>query len=190
MRIITLAILLCAFSSDVWAQSSGSNEGPRVSAHFALAFAGDAETSSILGSIDVPLAPTLGAGVRFEYPVLKYLGIGALVELVSFNPEDLDRQAALDLDILIKGRYPLSLGSSELVLYVAVPLGGTVLFVEDADNYRGFNMGILGGAELVLGGGPLSLFAEFGWRYHGVGDDDVSLRTHQAALNLGASLIL
>lgn len=189
MRTLALSALLCGFSSVASAQSFDSNDGPRVSAHFALAFAGNVETSTILGSIDAPLAPTLGAGVRFEYPAFKYLGIGALVELVSFNPEDLERQAALDLDLLIKGRYPLSVGSNEVVLYVAVPLGGTVLFVEDADNFRGFNTGVLGGAELVLRGGPVSLFGEFGWRYHGVGDDDVSLRTHQAALNLGASFI-
>lgn len=188
MRTLVLALLLCTFSSAALAQSFDSNEGPRISAHFALAFAGNVETSTFLGSIDTALAPTLGAGIRFEYPVLRYLGIGALVELVSFNPEDLDRQAALDLDILLKGRYPLSLGANELVLYVAVPLGGTVLFVEDADNYRGFNTGILAGAELVLGG-PISVFGEFGWRYHGVGENDVSLRTHQAALNLGASFI-
>ena len=174
--------------------SRADSDGARIGLQFDLAFAGAAhyDPDGSAFEVDVDLAPTFGFGLRFEYPILRYLAVGALFAFRSFNPDDAfsdERQEALDIDALIKGRLPMNVGGMTLIPYLALPIGGTVWFIEDNDNYRGINTGLLAGAEFVLDGVPLSLFTEIGWRAHRVARNGDVLSTHQFAWNIGAMFV-
>lgn len=181
-----------ASAQDGFAGERDPNMRPRAGLHLALGFGGEARTDPDPFGIDADLAPTIGFGLRFEMPIVRFFSIGALIEFLSFNvdsPLADERQQVLDLDLLLKGRYPIRVGTNELSPYLAVPFGGSVWFIDNADNYRGINTGLLGGVEFTLGSAPLSLFAEFGWRFHSVKDDDIRVRTSQAALNIGGMFV-
>lgn len=166
----------------------------RLSGYFGVGFAGDARLRGRGPNLRGRLAPTLGFGLRFEKPIVRFLAIGGLFEFNSYNVDDgRDRRdSSMDIDVWVKGRYSLRAGNLRLVAYGGVPLGATVLFAEDTDNLRGFNTGLLAGLELVFG--RFAPFLEIGWRHHWVRrkfdfGDDAKFISNQARINFGASIL-
>lgn len=110
-----------------------------------------------------------------------------------------DRELTVDIDLWLRPRLPFVLsGAIELELYVGIPLGFTLFRPsnEDLDNLFGFNFGALGGISFAPHPN-LAIFAEVGWRHRQVYDEvtifqshDVTLKTDQAHLAIGASLRL
>ncbi|MFT5353898.1 MAG: hypothetical protein ACI9KE_001098 [Polyangiales bacterium] len=166
----------------------------RLSGYFGVGFAGDARLRGGGFSGRGSLEPTLGFGLRFEKPIIRFLAIGGLLEFNSYNVSDGrdQRDSSMDFDVWVKGRYSLRAGDLRLVVYGGVPLGVSVLFLENTDNYRGFNTGLLAGLELVFG--RFAPFFEIGWRHHWVrrkfdGFDDAKFISNQVRINFGASIL-
>lgn len=193
------------------AESPGRSRGKdepellRLSLSFNLGLGGKAQLEfepPVLGVARdrVDLDPTLGGGFRVERTVVPHFAVGALVELASYDMADAERGGDLtfDADLWLKGSLAIPVGSQELELYLGVPFGFTLFRPDDdrLENLRGFNVGVIGGAELSLG--PVGVFVEGGWRRRQVFDSftfvgtehDVTLIINQGTLSAGMSVYL
>ena len=212
------ALAIVAVVSETQAQEH--EQRAAISAYGLVGLAGEVDTTitttaggrSTSADGETDLNPTLGFGLRAEFPaLLPWLVVGALVEFGWIAPDavawlmmagDDERYLAVDLDGWIKGRHVIELGDLALELYVGVPLGLTIgeEYNEALDAGFGFNLGVLAGAQLLLLDRLLGVFVDAGWRFHQVfysetvttlvGQTDISQRVswHQFAVNFGASL--
>ena len=152
-----------------------------------------------------PLDATLGFGVRAELPVHEYILVGGLFEVLAVDADSNGyTQWLVDIDALVKGRYPITLGEIVLEPYLAMPVGFTVgrfldaatATADDLANWPGWNIGLMAGAMVIWG--KLGAFLELGWRHHhvfheynnGGADIDNDGAMHQFAMNIGAALVL
>lgn len=163
----------------------------RLGVHFGVGFAGQARLQGGGFSGNADLEPTITLGIRAELPVWRYLAIGGQFQFNSFNVTDGDdqRDAGLDFDVWVKGRYPLDVGELKVIPYLGLPFGASVLILEDSDNLRGFNLGALAGVELVFE--HFAPYFEIGWRVHRVGRSesgvDLRLLSNQVRMNFGVA---
>ena len=77
---------------------------------------------------------TVGGTIQFEYPVLRYLTVGANTRFYRWNWEvadnsNIDASFGMDFDAVVRGRYPLMNGRLELS--IAMPVGLTVIVPND-----------------------------------------------------------
>lgn len=197
--IMRCALFLLVLAPSIASAQPESVGHLRFAGYLALGLAGEAEYAVDASSIDLDLDPTVGFGVRGEYPVHEYFAIGGLFELLTFEPEDTvffdsEREAVFDIDLWLKGRYTIAIQSDlALELYAGLPFGLALAVLNDPDGtgdetYAGYNIGILAGAMLLFGdhfGG----FFELGWRHHGVfheeNNTDFSVNTHQLGMHFG-----
>ena len=73
---------------------------------------------------------SLGFMLGADYAVLRYLVVGGRFQFMSWNVEGLDdfdigRSFALDIDAVVKGRYPFANDRAEV--YLAIPIGISIL---------------------------------------------------------------
>lgn len=157
-------------------------DSPRVTLGLHSGFGGEVEDRS--------LKPTVGAHARMDAPVWDYLGIAALVQVGAFElgGPDATRNAYIDIDAMPRFRFVVPMGPYFLDLYAGVPAGLTV-YVPAAENLEhdtevGWNVGALGGAQLMLG--RIGVLVEAGWIHRewarGRSEDFVM---EQAVVNLG-----
>ncbi|MGE0786364.1 MAG: hypothetical protein AB7S26_11795 [Sandaracinaceae bacterium] len=202
---LTAACLLVATVLASRARAQESVDAPRVAGYLALAVGGDADFDSDPGgSTSSSLDATIGFGVRGELPVHQFVVLAASFELMTFETNgsfSSAREEVLNFDAWIRGRYPFEL-TRDLWLepYVAVPIGfslGLIPVGGEDEAWPGWNVGVLGGAALILGNLPLAFFFELGWRFHQVfydqnvpilGNIDYKLTTNQLAMQGGAAL--
>ena len=128
---------------------------------------------------DADMEMTQGLGAEFAHAVQENVLVGGRLSLnwVNTDPlddDDIDRSMLLNVDIVPRGRLPLS--GVPIDLYLAVPVGLTVNFPNDdldADFFLGetefgtgvsWNLSVLGGATYWFGS-SVGIFAETGW-YH------------------------
>lgn len=217
MRTTLALLLVVASSSFAHAQASATDElqarhsradrraveAFRVGTYFVLGAGGEGDLDSEVPALggEGDLDATVGFGLRAEMPVMDYLSIGGLFELVGYQFDDTsaDRNLAIDMSFWIKGRYVIELTRDlDLEVYLGLPFGFTGYFPDgDAfDNSFGFNTGLLGGGQLILG--RFAVFTEMGWRHrhtywdeeNGAASIDFDLAHNQFAFHLGAMLLL
>ena len=132
---------------------------------------------------------TIGGGFTYVYKLIRYVGLGGQVGLLSWQSEagdaaDADRSILLDFSAVAQGILPVV---DSVEVYVSVPLGLTLNFLGetdavgaqiggvasvtvDADVGVGFNFGLLVGVRLGLVAG-VGLLAELGYVAHSFSHD-------------------
>jgi hypothetical protein len=178
------------------APAVADDDSVRVAPYFILGFGGEVEIPlGPFGSIDADLDPTLGGGVRFEVPLLRFVAVGASVAYAGFlvDAEDAEREHVLDFDAFVKGRFVVSVGPRAAELYALMPLGLSLWIPsdEDADNEVGWNLGVLFGAGLDITANA-RVFGEIGFLRHDISlDEDLGdLEALQARFHVGVSFAL
>ena len=156
-------------------------------------------------TVEDDLEVTVGGGVHFLYPVIKWFAIGGQVALQSWSPDSADdSNLLLDIVALPAGLLPLT---DNVQLTLSVPIGISFDFIDDdfvgnnlvsaeVGTGVGFTIGIMLGAQFALSD-SFGLLAELGFVGHGweheveaaagpvITSYDVEVNTSQFALNLG-----
>jgi len=202
-RWVAGALLIACFAPlTAKAQRNGGDVGDvRLAAYFALGVGGDAEVTTGSSESSASLDPTVGFGARIEVPVHEYVAIGGIFELLTFEADTAfadEREAVLDFDVWVKGRYRFEISEGLAIEpYIGVPFGLALAVLDDPDGdgdevWPGFNIGVLAGAMLIVDS-RFGALLELGWRHHQVftevssflGDVDVSIETNQFAMHFG-----
>jgi hypothetical protein len=145
---------------------------------------------------------TVGFALFAQYEVFRYIDIGLLfgfnwLATEGMDDGNVDANAAIDIDALLKLKYPFMDGRFEI--YLAVPIGLTI--VVPSDDYEklfnvkpetgiGMNVSVLPGISYRFWGG-LGAFLELGWVFrmakHGFkgADAELEFNVSQFALNFG-----
>jgi len=165
---------------------------------FHLGFSGSGEHN---GS-NLDLAPTLGFNIRTDFPVVKYLLIGPLVQFGAWRPEALpgvsspSRNYYVDIDLYVRGRVPIDIDTVGVQVWAGVPIGLTLSFLGNdvGANLEGFGIGwdvgvMFGGA--VHFNNKFGMFTELGWLQHKMSHDRTGargsedLKISQGVFNIG-----
>ncbi|MCA9612467.1 MAG: hypothetical protein KC586_06875 [Myxococcales bacterium] len=177
-----------------------AQDAMRLSAYFPLHGSGEMRVDyEGPGNPRADLGVGVGLGVRFELPVWKYLSIGALWELLSFEVGGFRDTLGMDFDVMIKGRYVFGITTRlDVEAYGFVPLGLSWMRTGDGpasivNSGVGFNTGFQGGATAIIDG-KFGIFTDLGVRVRRVYSDtatgtDVVLRTAQLVWSLGGVLL-
>ena len=125
------------------AEPATSVMGPRIMTYGKIGVGGEFEgeiEEQVGGDVDVEdlddddMEQTNGFGAEFDYPLHKYFVLGGRLSFDwavndSAEDNDVERSLLLGIDVVPKGRFPLS--SIPLELYLAVPLGPSITFPDD-----------------------------------------------------------
>lgn len=185
----------------------------RLGGHFLLGLGGEGTvtTSTELGDVEGgewSLDPTLGFGLRADFPLHDFVLLGALFQGAAFDPDGrTDAQWMFDFDLVAKVRYAIELGDGlALEPYGAIPFGFTLadmfdpeqLLDDDARSlWPGWNLGVLAGLNLLFG--AFGAYFELGWHHHQVyrgydgalgADVDVKVVVNQFVMHLGAMFVI
>lgn len=184
LQVLSMVLMLGSIGTVAEAQT-------RVGAYFATGLGGQgtAEQDGFEGDFD--LDPTIGVGLRFEIPVGDLFHLGPFAEFDSYKGDGADgRDIGLDAGLMLRLGPTLQVGTMNLEVYGAIPVGFTA-FLADANDSTllGLNVGALGGAQLHVSS-RVAVMLEVGWQMHRVYDDGASLTTNQAKLQVGAMLLL
>jgi hypothetical protein len=178
-----------------------AEDAMRLSAYFPLHGAGEMRVDyDGPGNPRAGLGAAVGLGVRFEIPLFKYMSIGALWELLSFDISGFRDTLGMDFDVILKGRYVFGLTTRlDLEAYGLVPIGLSWMRPGDGaassvDPGVGFNTGFQGGATAIIDG-KFGVFMDLGVRIRRIyadvnaTDSGVVLRTAQLVWSLGGVLL-
>jgi hypothetical protein len=163
---------------------------------FHLGFGGNAEQNSVETGLD----STLGANLRVDIPVARYLLLGPLFQLGAWRPDvpgpTPSRSFYFDIDLFVRGRIPIEADPVAFQVWAGVPLGLSLSFLgeETGQNLDGFgvgwNIGLLFGGAVHFSK-KFGMFAEIGWMQHKMSHDvdagsgDVDFRLSQGVFNIG-----
>ena len=178
LLLAVLAAGLCAFSGQAMA-AKGFVDRMQLKLKGTFAFGGEYEGDTNTQppqKIDDDAEPSLGVALQFEYPILRYFTTGVIFGYTSLQSDDndranIDRSHAIDIEVLLRGRYPMLRDAMEL--YLAFPLGVSINIADDELEDRnnvdyearaGFVMSVLVGVQYIffLGTGA---FVEMGVTY-------------------------
>lgn len=177
-----------------------AQDAARLSAYFPLHGAGEMTIDyEGPGEPRTGLGSTVGVGARFEIPLFKYVSVGALWELLSFEIGGFRDTLGMDFDALIKGRYVFGVTTRlDVEAYGIVPIGLSWMSPGDGPaspvgSGLGFNTGFQGGATAILDG-RFGVFMDLGVRVRRIFSNtatgsDVVLRTAQLVWSLGGVLL-
>jgi hypothetical protein len=153
------------------------------------------------GNLDVDgrardLDTTLGFNLRNDSPIAKYVLLGPMLELSSWRPDaapSTSHNYAVDLDLLLRFRVPITTSQLSYQVWLGMPIGVTldVLGHSDTDSSLGigWNIGVLFGGAVHFTP-KFGLFAEVGWQQHRIEHSqdplpDLDFKLQQAVFNLG-----
>ena len=198
LTVTTLVAMAFAPSSLAMAQSVADSS--RVMLYLAVGGGGETELETDPASIlegTVDNEATVGVGARFEAPLMDYLSLGAMVDLLSYEIDGADRRPSGHFDLWAKARYVVDMdGDLALEAYLGVPVGFSVVAYESSDllkrekRWLGWNIGALLGAQLFFTE-RFGAMLEAGWRRFQVynetdgGDTEASFTSNQFAFNMG-----
>jgi len=149
---------------------------------------------------ETDLVTTLGANLRTDIPVVRYLLLGPLVQFGAWRPDvpgdSPTRDYYFDIDLFVRGRIPVELDSIGLQLWGGVPIGLTLSLL-GSDSSRtldsfgvGWNVGLLFGGAVHFSK-KFGMFVEAGWMQHRMsharieGEGSVGTRIAQGNVNFG-----
>jgi hypothetical protein len=159
---------------------------------FHLGLPGNLDTDGRAGDADT----TLGFNLRTDSPIAKYVLLGPMLQLSSWRPDVSPSTAhnyAIDLDLLVRLRVPITTSQLNYQVWLGMPVGVTfdVLGDSGADSSVGigWNIGVLFGGAVHFTP-KLGLFAEVGWQQHRLEHSqdpqpDLDFKLQQACVNLG-----
>jgi hypothetical protein len=162
---------------------------------FHYGFSGNVEFESTLQS-SVPMVSTYGFNLRGDVPVERFLVLGPLLQFGAWRADiapEPSRSYYIDVDLYIRGRIPITAGSTNFQIWAGVPIGLTFdILGSDVPGASGagigWNVGFLGGGAVHFTP-KFGLFSEIGWMQHKVTHDaepsTVYVRLAQWNLNLG-----
>lgn len=125
------------------------------------------------------MGTSLGVAAQAEAPLSRYFSFGGLVGALWFDPESIgantiDRSVLVDINLIAKLRYPFGLGENHGEIYLGVPGGLTLSFLDtslentlgnDVRVGLGFNVGAVVGTQLFLTR-SFGIMGEAGYQYH------------------------
>lgn len=163
---------------------------------FHLGFAGTVDRNGV--SRD--LAATLGANIRGDFPVFRYMLVGPLIQFGAWRPqasgEAESRNYYVDIDLYLRGRIPIELDSIGLSVWAGVPIGLTLDFLGNdqgagLDGFAvGWNVGVMVGVSIHFTK-KFGAFTELGWLQHksshdfSAGSGSVDFTLGQGVMNVG-----
>lgn len=192
--LVGLAVTLCPNAAE--AQSGRDAPGARLTLLFETGFGGEAHFDEPGRRDGFDLDPTVGLGVRLAFPVGRYLLIGGHADLLGVEVDILnDRDLVMNFDAYIAFRHLTRLANKPVEFFLGMPLGLSVLFLDDGfddnDAWPGLNIGVLGGAQMFFG--QFGVLAEAGVRHISVyrerRDGDHRIGATQFFLQVGGSLV-
>jgi hypothetical protein len=145
---------------------------------------------------DQDLATTLGFNVRGDAPIGKYVLLGPMLQLGSWRPDTTPASSynyAIDLDLVLRFRAPITTSDLNYQLWLGMPVGLTLDVMgdppPDTEVGLGWNIGVLFGGAIHLSP-KFGLFGEVGWQQHRITHRrenfaDLDFKLQQALLNLG-----
>lgn len=184
------------------AEAQSVEDSARAMLYFAIGGGGETSIESDPGlDFTVDNDATVGIGARIEFPLMAYVSIGAQIDMLSYEPEGVERNISGHFDLWAKGRYVFDL-SPDLTLeaYGGIPIGLSVLRIEEnpalkrPNNGIGWNIGLLAGAQLFFSD-RFGATLEMGWRRVQVYNEDASgaveftTKMNQFALNMGGVML-
>jgi len=159
---------------------------------FHLGFPGSLETDGRAQDLDT----TLGFNLRADSPIAKYVLLGPMLQLSSWRPDvspSASHDYAIDLDLVLRFRAPITTSTLNYQLWVGMPIGATLDILGDSKSDTsvgiGWNVGVLFGGAVHFTP-KFGLFAEVGWQQHRIEHSqdplpDLDFKLQQACLNLG-----
>jgi hypothetical protein len=146
------------------------------------------------------LAATYGVNFRADFPVVRYILLGPMLDLIGAWRPDVDgltRDYYTDFDFYLRGRVPIDMGAMGAQFWVGVPIGLSLSFLgaDSSELYDGFGFGWNVG--VMLGGAihftkKFGLYVEAGWMQHKLshasandGGPDTTLTLSQTIMNTG-----
>lgn len=187
-RFSTLALALVAITSVANAQEKNFDQ-PYIGVKAKLGFGGvdmTPEDSNV--SFTSGLSPSFGLAGQYVYPLHEFFAVGGMLGITSWRSSeggDGGRNLNFDLAVLPVGKYAVL---ENLELYLTLPLGLTLDFLNEVDSRNGLFSPLLGGGggTKIEGGGSvgfmisllvgaryalshsMGLLAELGWEHHAV----------------------
>ena len=121
----------------------GPVDRPRLGAHMSLGGGGKVKFDGT--GFDEDADPSVGFGLRFLYPLLTYVAVGAQFEMLWVRPASSTegRDPLMDILAVLEARYPFRVSDHDAEAYFEMPVGLSVLFPGDSavDNGPGFEIG-------------------------------------------------
>jgi hypothetical protein len=210
MWLVTLVCATWAVTPVAQAQKDGAEGKVRLGGFMSLGFGGEAVFRPDGGdtSVDDDLRVTGGFGALVDGVLMPYFGLGGLMRVAWWEPQDLGngRATVIDFSVLPRARYPFQHGE----IYLAVPVGFTMQFIPDgeflggeiqADSAIGWNVGLLLGGQVLVTDG-IGIFGHMGGQFRGANhtgalvvgpfafEGEVNVRTKQFIMELGVSFLL
>jgi len=150
----------------------GPVDRPRLGAHFSLGGGGKVKFDGT--GFDEDADPSVGFGLRFLYPLLTYVAVGAQFEMLWVRPASSTqgRDPLMDILAVLEARYPFRVSDHDAEAYFEMPVGLSVLFPGDSavDNGPGFALSLLGGARLWVTD-RIGVYTDIGWGIHHTHND-------------------
>jgi hypothetical protein len=191
---VALGLIAALLGTPARAQQAPSRDDSYFAAKLMLGVGGTAGTSggnvaglTVNASASDDLEPTYGVGAQLMHPLHRYFVLGGLFAVQSWQSNAGDnanaaRNTLLDLSLVPQGRLPIT---HEIELYLALPLGLSLDFLNEISAYAGalgasvavsadpavgFNLGLLFGVRFALAK-SFGLLAELGYTRHGFSHD-------------------
>lgn len=145
------------------------------------------------------LVSTLGANLRTDIPVAKYVLLGPLFQLGAWRPDvpnPPDRNFYVDIDFFARARIPIPQDDVDFQVWLGIPIGLTLDFLgkgyhDELESFAfGWNFGFLAGGAVHFSK-KFGMFVEAGWMSHRIGHDrnsaggSVDIEVAQTVLNFG-----
>jgi len=222
--IVLMAAWLCVVPAVARAQYRDLGppiSSPRVAGKLALGLLGTVDVEDedpSTANIEDDLLVSYGFEAELSFPVHTFVTIGVLGRMLWMNLEEwddnnIDRSMTLDLDAVLRVRYPVTSGTIAIEPYLGIPVGLSFSFLNDdvaqawpawanveTSSNIGWNIGIIGGAIFWVAR-QVGILAEIGWSHHFLsnefswristiasGQSDVDSYLDEVALDLGVAV--
>jgi hypothetical protein len=190
---LTLALVASAAMANVTYAQEKNFDQPYIGLKAELGFGGvDTTLPSGLGTFSSGMSPSFGLAGQYVYPLHEYFALGGLLGVTSWRSSENGeggRNLDFDLALMPIGKYAVL---NNLELYVGLPIGLTLDFLNEADGNVlaspnllfsrlvgaggttlngggtfGFMISVVAGARYALSE-SMGLLAELGYEHHAV----------------------
>ena len=192
--LLSILVLWPASASVASADARDARDWGRIALDLGLGFVGE----QVEDGPDPNLAMTLAASARLEKPVSRAFTLGGMVTAGFWRTEamenaDIQRNARLDVDLILKPRYAWRVGHGHMEIGLPIPVGFTLQGDNEDAGLSSRGIGYNVGASLSwqwFPGHRAGFLLEFGWKRHETHHDPGEIVTQELMLNMGVAFLL